>query len=73
MLVKINTVVEGDVIKTRSESFSRALILANQYATHSREGIQLVDDNDLNKGWYVDVPADNPNVTTTYDFQPVMD
>lgn len=73
MLVKINTVDNGGMVTdTRTETFMRALTLTNIYVKQSDKGIQLLDDNDLNKGWMVDVVSWQGNVTT-YDFQPVMD
>ena len=73
MLVKINKVDKGGMITdTRTETFMRAVTLTNIYVKQSDKGIQLFDDNDLNKGWTVDVMSWQGNVTT-YDFQPVMD
>ena len=73
MLVKINKVDNGGMVTdTRTETFMRALTLTNIYVKQSDKGIQLLDDNDLNKGWTVDVMSWQGNVTT-YDFQPVMD
>ena len=73
MLVKINKVDNsGMVTDTRTETFMRALTLTNIYVKQSDKGIQLLDDNDLNKGWTVDKVSDTGRVTT-YDFQPVMD
>ena len=73
MLVKINTVDNGGMVTdTRTETFMRAVTLTNIYVKQSDKGIQLFDDNDLNKGWMVDVVSWQGNVTT-YDFQPVMD
>ena len=73
MLVKINKVDNGGMITdTRTETFMRALTLTNIYVKQSDKGIQLLDDNDLNKGWTVDKVSDTGRVTT-YDFQPVTD
>ena len=73
MLVKINKVDNGGMVTdTRTETFMRALTLTNIYVKQSDKGIQLLDDNDLNKGWTVDKVSDTGRVTT-YDFQPVMD
>ena len=73
MLVKINKVDNGGMVTdTRTETFMRALTLTNIYVKQSDKGIQLLDDNDLNKGWVVDVMSWQGNVTT-YDFQPVTD
>ena len=73
MLVKINKVDNGGMVTdTRTETFMRAVTLTNIYVKQSDKGIQLFDDNDLNKGWMVDVVSWQGNVTT-YDFQPVMD
>ena len=73
MLVKINKVDNGGMITdTRTETFMRALTLTNIYVKQSDKGIQLLDDNDLNKGWTVDKVSDTGRITT-YDFQPVMD
>ena len=73
MLVKINKVDNGGMVTdTRTETFMRALTLTNIYVKQSDKGIQLLDDNDLNKGWTVDVMSWQGNVTT-YDFQPVTD
>ena len=73
MLVKINKVDSGGMVTdTRTETFMRALTLTNIYVKQSDKGIQLLDDNDLNKGWTVDKVSDTGRVTT-YDFQPVMD
>ena len=73
MLVKINTVDNsGMVTDTRTETFMRALTLTNIYVKQSDKGIQLLDDNDLNKGWTVDKVSDTGKITT-YDFQPVTD
>ena len=73
MLVKINKVDNGGMVTdTRTETFMRALTLTNIYVKQSDKGIQLLDDNDLNKGWMVDVMSWQGNVTT-YDFQPVTD
>ena len=73
MLVKINTVDNGGrVTDTRTETFMRALTLTNIYVKQSDKGIQLLDDNDLNKGWTVDKVSDTGRITT-YDFQPVTD
>ena len=73
MLVKINKVDNGGMVTdTRTETFMRAVTLTNIYVKQSDKGIQLFDDNDLNKGWMVDVMSWQGNVTT-YDFQPVMD
>ena len=73
MLVKINKVDNGGMVTdTRTETFMRALTLTNIYVKQSDKGIQLLDDNDLNKGWTVDVVSWQGNVTT-YDFQPVTD
>ena len=73
MLVKINKVDNGGMVTdTRTETFMRALTLTNIYVKQSDKGIQLLDENDLNQGWTVDVMSWQGNVTT-YDFQPVMD
>ena len=73
MLVKINKVDNGGMITdTRTETFMRALTLTNIYVKQSDKGIQLLDDNDLNKGWMVDVVSWQGKITT-YDFQPVTD
>ena len=73
MLVKINKVDKGGMITdTRTETFMRAVTLTNIYVKQSDKGIQLLDENDLNKGWMVDVVSWQGNVTT-YDFQPVTD
>ena len=73
MLVKINKVDNGGMITdTRTETFMRALTLTNIYVKQSDKGIQLLDDNDLNKGWMVDVVNWQGKITT-YDFQPVTD
>ena len=73
MLVKINKVDNGGMVTdTRTETFMRALTLTNIYVKQSDKGIQLLDDNDLNKGWTVDVMSWQGNVTT-YDFQPIAD
>ena len=73
MLVKINKVDNGGMVTdTRTETFMRALTLTNIYVKQSDKGIQLLDENDLNKGWMVDVVNWQGNVTT-YDFQPVTD
>ena len=73
MLVKINKVDNGGMITdTRTETFMRAVTLTNIYVKQSDKGIQLFDDNDLNKGWSVDVVSWQGNVTT-YDFQPIAD
>ena len=73
MLVKINKVDKGGMITdTRTETFMRAVTLTNIYVKQSDKGIQLFDDNDLNKGWMVDVVSWQGNVTT-YDFQPIAD
>ena len=73
MLVKINKVDNGGMVTdTRTETFMRALTLTNIYVKQSDKGIQLLDENDLNKGWMVDVVSWQGNVTT-YDFQPVTD
>ena len=73
MLVKINKVDNGGMVTdTRTETFMRALTLTNIYVKQSDKGIQLLDDNDLNKGWTVD-KVSNTGRVTTYDFQPVMD
>ena len=73
MLVKINKVDNGGMITdTRTETFMRAVTLTNIYVKQSDKGIQLFDDNDLNKGWMVDVVSWQGNVTT-YDFQPIAD
>lgn len=71
MLVKINKVnVAGDVIDTREESFSHALALTEEYVKKSRTGVQLVNDNDLNQGWMIDVVS-LQGTQITYDFQPI--
>ena len=73
MLVKINKVDNGGMVTdTRTETFMRAVTLTNIYVKQSDKGIQLLDENDLNKGWMVDVVSWQGNVTT-YDFQPVTD
>ena len=73
MLVKINKVDNGGMVTdTRTETFMRALTLTNIYVKQSDKGIQLLDDNDLNKGWTVD-KVSNTGRVTTYDFQPVTD
>ena len=73
MLVKINKVDNGGMITdTRTETFMRAVTLTNIYVKQSDKGIQLFDDNDLNKGWSVDIVSWQGNVTT-YDFQPIAD
>ena len=73
MLVKINKVDKsGMITDTRTETFMRAVTLTNIYVKQSDKGIQLFDDNDLNKGWMIDVVSWQGNVTT-YDFQPVTD
>ena len=73
MLVKINKVDNGGMVTdTRTETFMRAVTLTNIYVKQSDKGIQLLDDNDLNKGWTVDKVSDTGRVTT-YDFQPVTD
>ena len=73
MLVKINKVDNGGMVTdTRTETFMRALTLTNIYVKQSDKGIQLLDENDLNKGWMVDIVSWQGNVTT-YDFQPVTD
>lgn len=73
MLVKINKVDNGGMVTdTRTETFMRALTLTNIYVNQSDKGIQLLDDNDLNKGWTVDKVSDTGRVTT-YDFQPIAD
>ena len=71
MLVRINKVnVAGDVVDTREESFSNALALTEEYVKKSSTGIQLMNDNDLNQGWMVDV-VNWQGTQTTYDFQPI--
>ena len=73
MLVKINTVDNGGMVTdTRTESFAMALAITENKAKQSDTGVKLFDDNDLNKGWMVDVVNWQGNVTT-YDFQPLMD
>ena len=73
MLVKINTVDNGGMVTdTRTESFAMALAITGNKVKQSDKGIQLLDENDLNKGWMVDVVSWQGNVTT-YDFQPVTD
>ena len=73
MLVKINKVDNGGLVTdTRMESFAMALAITENRVKQSETGVKLLDDNDLNKGWTVDVMGWQGNVTT-YDFQPVTD
>lgn len=73
MNVKINTVDNaGNITDTRTETFSYALALTENYASKSVDGVKLLDEHDINQGWTVDVMSWQGNVTT-YDFQPVID
>ena len=73
MLVKINTVDNGGMVTdTRTESFAMALAITENRVKQSDTGVKLFDDNDINKGWMIDVVSWQGNVTT-YDFQPVTD
>ena len=73
MNVKINTVDNaGNITDTRTETFSYALALTENYASKSRSGVQVFNTSNLNDGWTVDVMSWQGNVTT-YDFQPVTD
>ena len=73
MLVKINKVDNGGMVTdTRTETFSMALAITENRVKQSDTGVKLFDDNDINKGWMIDVVSWQGNVTT-YDFQPVTD
>lgn len=73
MNVKINTVDNGGMVTdTRTESFAMALAITENRVKQSDTGVKLFDDNDLNKGWMVDVVNWQGKITT-YDFQPVTD
>ena len=73
MLVKINKVDSGGMVTdTRTESFAMALAITENRVKQSDNGVKLFDDNDLNKGWMVDVVNWQGKITT-YDFQPVTD
>lgn len=73
MLVKINTVDNGGMVTdTRTETFSMALAITENRVKQSDTGVKLFDDNDINKGWMVDVVNWQGKITT-YDFQPVTD
>ena len=73
MLVKINKVDNGGMVTdTRTETFSMALAITENRVKQSDTGVKLFDDNDINKGWMVDVVNWQGKITT-YDFQPVTD
>ena len=73
MLVKINKVDNGGMVTdTRTETFSMALAITENRVKQSDTGVKLFDDNDLNKGWMIDVVNWHGKITT-YDFQPVTD
>lgn len=73
MLVKINTVDNGGMVTdTRTESFAMALAITENRVKQSETGVKLLNNNNINDGWMVDVVNWQGNVTT-YDFQPVID
>lgn len=73
MQVRMNKVINGLVVSTKVTNFEAALSNTTYYLDkYAPKGLNLVNKNDLNQGWWFDC-IDWDGSIYTLDFQPIID